>query len=91
MKLGFKSNSRESFKSTSSFGVIAQMWLAFFPELLQSKHPNFLSGLMDCEVSIMGIWSVLSQEEWPFESCSEKLNEARQKWTTYELKFYVVI
>jgi hypothetical protein len=39
----------------------------------------------------MGIWSMLSQEEWPFESCSEKLNEAQQKWTTYELKFYVVI
>jgi hypothetical protein len=34
---------------------------------------------------------VLSQEEWPFESFSEKLNEARQKWTTYELEFYVVI
>jgi len=46
---------------------------------------------MDCEVSIMGIWSVLSQEEWPVEFFSEKLNEARQKWTTYELEFYVVI
>jgi hypothetical protein len=42
-----------------------------------SDYPNFLSGRMDCEVSIMGIWSVLSQEEWPVESINEKLNEAQ--------------
>jgi hypothetical protein len=29
VKLGFISDSRESFKLTSPFGVIAQMWLAF--------------------------------------------------------------
>jgi hypothetical protein len=28
-------NSRESFKLTSPFGVIAQMWLSLFPRLLQ--------------------------------------------------------
>jgi hypothetical protein len=31
VKLGFISDSRESFKLTSYFGVIAQMWLTLFP------------------------------------------------------------
>jgi hypothetical protein len=54
-------------------------------------YPNFLSGRMDCDVSIMGIESVLSQEGRLVEFFGEKLNEARQKLTTYESEFYVVI
>jgi len=46
---------------------------------------------MDCDVSIMGIGSMLSQEGQPVEFFSEKLNEAWYKWTTYELESYVVI
>jgi hypothetical protein len=34
---------------------------------------------------------MLSHEGRLVEFFSEKLNEARQKWTTYELEFYVVI
>lgn len=35
VKLGFISDSRESFKSTSPFKVIVHMWLALFSESLQ--------------------------------------------------------
>jgi hypothetical protein len=42
VKLGFISDSRESFKLTSPFGVIAQMWLALFLGSLQmvSEPPS---------------------------------------------------
>jgi hypothetical protein len=42
VKPGFVSDSRESFKSTSPFGVIVQMWLALFLESLQmvSEPPS---------------------------------------------------
>ena len=40
---------------------------------------------------MLGIGIVLKQEGHPIEFFSEKLNEARQKWTTYEQELFAVI
>ena len=74
--------------ATKAFNEVKQK----ITEALVMRLPDFTKPFeMECDTSSIGIGGVLSQERHPIAYFSEKLNDAKQKYSTYDKKIYAII
>ena len=56
------------------------------------RYPDFTKVFKGaCDVSVVGIGSVLSQEGHLITFFSEKLNDAKRQYSSYDKEFYVIV
>lgn len=75
-------------EADASFEIIKEK-LSETPVLTFPNLDNLFQ--VDSDVSDVGIGAVLSQEDRLIDYFSEKLNDARMRYSTYDIKLYAIV